>query len=85
MTGRAFPLLVLPFLLGSCISQAPPEDQARLASACELTKCRCVGERTSVFRNNAPTAPVRWRSGGGASCDAGLHLERVSEEKRPGY
>jgi hypothetical protein len=81
MARSLLPLLVL---LAGCVPKPPIEDQAQLSSACEVRKCRCAGERASIF-SDAPIAAVRWRTTGAAYCDSGFHLERVVEEKRPGY
>jgi len=82
MMLRLLPISIL--LVAGCAIQPPIEDQDRLASACQLTKCRCVAEKTSMFRVPATDA-VNWRTTGAAYCDPGFHLERVVEEKRPGY
>jgi hypothetical protein len=77
-------VLSLLLLLAGCATRPAIEDQTRLASACQVTKCRCAGERTSIFRE-APTAPLKWRRDGSAYCEEGLHLERVTDEQRTGY
>jgi hypothetical protein len=76
--------IALVLLVTACSTEPPTEDQSRLASACQLTKCRCVAEQTSVFRV-AATDTVKWQRDGAAFCDPGFHLERVVEERRPGY
>jgi hypothetical protein len=81
MTRRLLPLLPL-LLLAGCLSKPVVEDQTRLASACQVAKCRCAGDRTSTFRT-APSAEVKWKRDGDAYCEAGFHLERVDPDAKP--
>jgi hypothetical protein len=81
MTRHLIPLLSL-LLLAGCMSKPVVEDQTRLASACQVTKCRCVGETASMFHNPS-TADVRWKRGGDAYCEEGFHLERYDPDAKP--
>jgi hypothetical protein len=74
----------VPLVVAGCIPKPVIEDQARLSSACQVTKCQCMGEKTSVFTTPKP-GTIRWRLDGSAYCEEGFHLERVTDEKKPGY
>ena len=81
MNRHLLPLLSLLPLAG-CMSKPVVEDQTRLASACQVTKCQCVGEKTSMFRT-PPTADLKWKRTGDAYCEEGFHLERADPDAKP--
>jgi hypothetical protein len=54
-----------------------PEDQSRLALACETVKCDCEPPKKIMTFSTPPTKPVEWRSEGTAFCPEGFVLTRL--------
>lgn len=57
----------------------PPEDQSRLALACETTKCDCQPPKPAFSFSTPPSEPVRWRPDGAAYCREGWLLNRAGQ------
>jgi hypothetical protein len=54
-----------------------PEDQSRLALACETTRCDCEPPKEIMAFSTPPSEPVQWRPEGTAFCREGLLLTRL--------
>jgi hypothetical protein len=55
----------------------PPEDQSRLALACETVRCDCEPPKKVMTFSTPPTKPVQWRPEGTAYCPEGFLLTRL--------
>jgi hypothetical protein len=65
-------------LAGCGIHLVPePEDQSRLALACETVRCDCEPPKKVMTFSTPPTQPVQWRSEGTAYCPEGFLLTRL--------
>jgi hypothetical protein len=67
------------FLLAGCgIHLLPaPEDQSRLALACETARCDCEPPKKVMTFSTPPVQPVQWRPEGMAFCSEGFVLTRL--------
>jgi hypothetical protein len=54
-----------------------PEDQTRLALACETVRCDCEPPKKVMTFSTPPVQPVQWRPEGAAFCPEGLLLTRL--------
>lgn len=68
---RLFPAIAIGLLAGC--AGAAEKEAARLALACQLSKCDCVSNSFTVFDSE----PVLWKPDGSASCPEGYHLRRL--------
>jgi hypothetical protein len=73
---RLLPLLaaaLLAPLLSACVPPPGPEQQAKLAGACQTLNCYCAVEREAVW-DPARARAVKFREDGTAYCPPGSYL-----------
>jgi hypothetical protein len=77
----AIALVLVAFGLAGCgIHLLPqPEDQGRLAFACETAQCDCHAPRSAIPFSSDTVKPVQWRPDGSAFCPEGMLLGRVQQ------
>jgi hypothetical protein len=54
-----------------------PEDQSRMALACETVRCDCEPPKKVMTFSTPPVEPVQWRPEGTAFCREGFVLTRL--------
>jgi hypothetical protein len=84
MKPPAAALPILALLLAGCgVFGDAPEDQARLALACEVAHCHCIAPRGGIFDSSTTEQAVAWRADGSAYCPTGFLLSRLAPGAAP--